>query len=211
MKPSEKWIYDNYEVKDYKNVIPLLKSHYPDEWQDIKIALRNFRLWHSEVIQPGGNQSPVTSRMAYPFEKKGWQEVKARTKSKTEVGPKLGTKKEKVIFSTERSGSTHQIDLYKNTIGIEIMWNSKDGVFSRDLEVFRTLYNVDIINIGIIITRKTNLNAFLNAICITAGTTAKYNASSTHIDKLDEKLNSNGIGFPLIAFGISDTLYDSTK
>ncbi|MEI2440530.1 BglII/BstYI family type II restriction endonuclease [Priestia megaterium] len=203
MLKSEKWIYDNYEVASFKGGLTILKNDYSKEWHNIKLALRYFRLLRSEVMVGGKNKSLITKRIEKPFLAKGWVEVKARTHYKTEVGTGLNTKKEKIIDTAVKDGTTHKIDLYKNKVGIEVEWNSKDGVFSRDLEAFRLLNDMDAIHVGVIITRSSNLQTSFNAL----GVGKKYGASTTHMNKVTERIKSSVTGCPIVVFGITDTLF----
>lgn len=104
-----------------------------------------------------------------------------------------------------RDSSTHKIDCFKNRIGLEIEWNSKDQTFVRDLNNFRILFDLQILDVGIIVTRADELQRIFDSL----GIGSKYGASTTHVGKLLPRLFANGGGgCPVLVFAITPQLYD---
>lgn len=99
----------------------------------------------------------------------------------------------------------HNIDFLKNQVACDLEWNSKDQTFDRDLLAMRTYFDCGIIDVGVIITRSTELHDVFKKILDEKGKSilSKYGASTTHMQKLLYRLDSrrNG-GCPILAIGM---------
>ena len=99
---------------------------------------------------------------------------------------------------------THEIDCFKNQIALEIEWNNKDPFYDRDLNNFRLLFDLQVIDVGVIITRRSELQQIFNAL----GRGPSFGNSTTHMGKLLPRLRGgSGGGCPIVAFGIGRSLY----
>jgi hypothetical protein len=99
---------------------------------------------------------------------------------------------------------THKIDCFKGTVALEIEWNNKDPFYDRDLNNFRLLFELRAIEVGVIVTRGSELQAIFNKL----GKGSSYGNSTTHLDKLLPRLDGGGGGgCPVLVFAISDRLY----
>lgn len=184
------FIQNNYEVTEWHHASAILERDFPDEWSDLLEVLTNFRLYKSHIIEPGGRKSPIANLLDGEFYERNWKETQFDTKI--------------VVDGKERSTPTHNIDCYKNKIGIEIEWNNKDPFYDRDLNNFRLLHELRVISVGIIITRCSALQEIFK----TLGKGASYGASTTHMSKLLPRIRGGGAGgCPLLVFGISQDLY----
>ncbi len=97
------------------------------------------------------------------------------------------------------------MDCFKNRVALEIEWNNKDPFYDRDLNNFRLLFDLRAISIGVIITRKDELQSIFNKL----GRGASFGASTTHMSKLLPRIQGGGgAGCPLLVFGISKELYE---
>jgi hypothetical protein len=112
------------------------------------------------------------------------------------------------MVAQPRSKITHKIDCFKNRIGLEIEWNSKDQTYVRDLNTFRILFDMQICDVGIIVTRCDHLQEeVFDPLGAEIG--KKYGPSTTHIGKLLPRLRAGGGGgCPVLVFGITRNLYD---
>ena len=109
-----------------------------------------------------------------------------------------------IVDGIERDSPTHKVDNYKNRIAVETEWNNKDPFYDRDLNNFRLLFDLNVISVGIIITRCDELQNIFNEL----GKGASYGQSTTHWSKLIPRLEGgSGGGCPVLAFGISRNLY----
>lgn len=179
-----------YEVHEWRNATGVLIHACPQEWEDILCVLRGFKLMHSEIAVGGGNKSKVSDRIDSQFYNLGWEEKQFRTR----------------ILVDDRSydSPTHKVDCFKGRVGVEVEWNNKDPFYDRDLNNFRLLFDLRVIDAGIIITRCDELQAIFNRI----GRGKSYQNSTTHMSKLLPRLEGgSGGGCPILVFGIRKELY----
>jgi hypothetical protein len=162
----------------------------PSEWTDIVAILRDFKLYRSEVAAAGKNRSPISERLDGAFYERGWKEKKFSTAI--------------VLDETRVESPTHKIDCFKRTVALEIEWNNKDPFYDRDLNNFRLLFELRAIEVGVIITRGSELQAIFDK--LEKG--SSYGNSTTHLNKLLPRLDGGGGGgCPVLVFAISDRLY----
>jgi hypothetical protein len=182
---------DLYEVHQWRHACAVLKQDFPSEFSDIVEVLGRFRLPKSGLVKGGGNENPATSGwFGDEFQKKGWKQTEFDVRIK--------------VDQTENLSPTHSIDCYKNRVGLEIEWNNKDPFFDRDLNNFRLLHSINVVSVGIIVTRCDHLQSLFNA--LSRG--KSFGASTTHMSKLLPKIEGGGAGgCPVLVFGISKKLY----
>lgn len=179
-----------YHVKEWRNAAGVLATACPGEWNDIIEILRNFRLLRSQVMTAGGGLSPISQGINAAFDGRGWQEKGFETKI--------------VVGSDEYVTPTHKVDCYKGRVALELEWNNKDPFFDRDLNNFRLLFDLRAIDVGVIITRASELQAVFDGL----GKGTSYGNSTTHHGKLWPRLEGGGGGgCPVLTFAITPTLY----
>ena len=185
-------ISEAYEVHEWRNAAGVLSTAHPSEWQDIIDALRAFEFRRSELLAGGGAKSVIASRVDSFLNGRGWAETKFATTIK--------------VDNVERDSPTHKVDCFKGRVGLEIEWNNKDPFFDRDLNNFRLLFDLRVIDVGVIVTRASNLQAIFRSLGTQVAN--KYGASTTHMDKLLPRLEGGGGGgCPILAFGITASRY----
>ena len=179
-----------YEVHEWRNATGVLTTACPKEWSEIQAALRAFRLHRSEIATPGGSRSSIVARLEEPLKACGWVERQFRTA---------------IVVDDERKDSpTHSVDCFKGKVALEVEWNNKDPFYDRDLNNFRLLFDLQVIDVGVIITRCSELQGIFTDL----GRGPSYGASTTHMRKLLPRLHGgSGGGCPIIVFGISPMLY----
>ena len=181
-----------YEVHEWRNAAGVISTAHPNEWADVLAVLRAFEFRKSEVLRGGGGKSVIAGRIDNFLTKAGWEEKKFETSIR--------------VDSTERESPTHKVDCFKGRVGLEIEWNNKDPFYDRDLNNFRLLFELRVIEVGVIITRASNLQQLFRS--IGSKVAAKYGASTTHMDKLIPRLEGGGGGgCPILAFGITRAKY----
>ncbi|AIK68483.1 putative restriction endonuclease BglII [Mesorhizobium phage vB_MloP_Lo5R7ANS] len=181
-----------YEVHEWRNAAGVLATAHPKEWQDVLDVLRHFDFKRSEVLKGGGRKSVIAQRIDSFLESRDWKETKFETKIR--------------VDQTERDSPTHKVDCFKGRVGLEIEWNNKDPFFDRDLNNFRLLFDLRVIEVGIIITRSSSLQTIFRS--LGKKVADKYGASTTHMDKLLPRLEGGGGGgCPILAFGITNGKY----
>lgn len=183
---------ERYEVHEWRNATGILATAHPAEWNDVVAALRTFRFLRSEVLSGGGRKSVIASRFDGFLTERGWEERKFATRIR--------------VDQEERDSPTHKVDCFKGRVGLEIEWNNKDPFFDRDLNNFRLLFELRVIDVGVILTRSSHLQTIFKS--LGKKVADKYGASTTHMDKLLPRLEGGGGGgCPILAFGITRDLY----
>lgn len=179
-----------YLVKEWRNATGILATACPEEWEEIIKVLRAFRLLRSEVQAAGKNRSPIARQIDSAFSNLGWKETQFATAIK--------------IDDKEYSSPTHKVDCFKGRVALELEWNNKDPFFDRDLNNFRLLFDLRAIDVGVIITRSSELQNIFNDL----GKGTSYGNSTTHHTKLWPRLDGGGGGgCPVLTFAITPALY----
>lgn len=179
-----------YHVREWRNAAGVLQTACPTEWADVITVLRSFRLLRSEVQAAGKNRSPISRQLDGSFYRLGWEEKQFSTAIR--------------IDGREYASPTHKIDCFKGRVALELEWNNKDPFFDRDLNNFRLLFDLRAIDVGIIVTRATELQAIFNRL----GKGSSYGNSTTHHEKLWPRLDGGGGGgCPILTFAITPRLY----
>ncbi len=183
-------ISDRFEVHEWRHGLSILTLACSEQWQDILNVLSEFELRKSDILAPGGRKSSIAARLDQGFYKRGWHEKKFETKI--------------VVDEVVYEAPTHKVDCVKGRVAVEVEWNNKDPFFDRDLNNFRLLFDLRAIDVGVIITRCSDLQNIFNAL----GKGKSYGNSTTHMDKLLPRINGgSGGGCPIIVFGISQECY----
>ena len=184
-------ITNTYEVHEWRNAAGVLLTAHRSEWTDLIEVLRTFKFMRSEVLKGGGRKSVIAERIDDFLAARGWEEKKFETKIR--------------VDESERDSPTHKVDCFKGYVGLEIEWNNKDPFFDRDLNNFRLLFELRVIEVGVIITRATNLQQIFKS--LGKKVASKYGASTTHMEKLLPRIEGGGGGCPILAFGITKERY----
>jgi hypothetical protein len=95
-------------------------------------------------------------------------------------------------------------------VALEVEWNNKDPFFARDMNAFRMLHELDVISVGVIITRRDELQAIFDGLYDAEGVCGrKYGASTTHWGKLMPHVENGAAGScPLLLIGIQPACYE---
>jgi hypothetical protein len=181
-----------YEVHEWRNALPILKTTHAAEWADILGLLSWFRLLKQDILKKGeGNKSPVAKKLDGWLYERGWVEKAFDTRIN--------------VDQVEYVTPTHGVDCFRNRVALEVEWNNKDPFYDRDLNNFRLLFDLRVIDVGVIVTRKDELQEIFNVL----GKGRSYGASTTHMSKLLPRIEGGGGGgCPILVFGISRRLYD---
>ena len=180
-----------YAVHDWRNGLAVLSAANPDEWADITVVLREFRLRHTEIATPGGRKSLIADRLDGAFKRLGWKEKRFDTRI--------------IVDNVEHPSPTHEVDVFKGRVALEVEWNNKDPFYDRDLNNFRLLFDLRVIDVGVIVTRATELSSLFVEV---GRDKQSYGASTTHLDKLLPRMEGGGGGgCPVVAFAIKRAAY----
>ena len=138
-------IRETYQVEERHHACSILRTDFPDQWKDLIEVLREFKLRKSHIAMKGGNKSPISRAIDGLFFKRGWVEKSFEIKVTAD--------------GVETLAPTHHVDYYKGHVAVETEWNNKDPFFDRDLTTFRLLFELNVLSVGIIITRADELQA----------------------------------------------------
>lgn len=172
-----------WEIHEWRHALAVLKGAYGDEWNDLLATLRGFKLLKSDTVQ-FGVRSPVARGLENSLYTRGWRE------ETFEMAPHIG-------------GVVARVDCFKSGVAVEVQWYSRDVSFDRSLNNFRILFELGLIEIGVIVTRCDGLRAILNearGYQVMAGTTRMGNL----LPKIEAGFAG---GCPILALGISADLY----
>ncbi|MCA3623030.1 MAG: restriction endonuclease [Methylobacterium sp.] len=184
-------INSKFDVYEWRNAIHILHSVHADRFREICAALESFTLNHTFIEKAGGNKSPIAHALDEKLLAAGWKEKQFDTRI--------------LIDGDVRETPTHKVDCFKGRVALEVEWNNKDPFFDRDLNNFRLLYDLHVIDLGVIITRSTKLEETLKAV---GRNTTTYGKATTHFDKLRPKIDGGGAGgCPVAVFAISPGAY----
>ena len=188
-------IRQRYVVHEWRNATGVLSTAHAAEWEDIVATLRKFRLYKAEILKGGGNKGNIAKRIDGELFLRGWRETQFHTAIR--------------VDAVERASPTHKVDCFKSRVALEVEWNSKDSVYDRDLNNFRLLFDLRVIDVGVIVTRCTELEVLMIKL---GRKKSSYGKSTTHIDKLLPKLEGGGGGgCPILVFGIGEKLYSEDE
>lgn len=209
MNDLKDWIpekfFKKFEFYNYNHALEILSQSFSVEFNEILKTLDELKIYQNELIENGGNESPIPPKFTAVLEPLGWKEIRISGDLIVKIYPRKGDKKG--VFSSKYTDQKvlenyidgHNIDFVKGRVALDVEWNSKDQTFDRDLFAMRTYYECDIISVGIIITRSKELNETFKKLNISA----KYGASTTWMGKLLPRLDSRRHGgCPILAVGI---------
>lgn len=225
-----------FEVHSWRNGATILRHRHEGAFAEICDVLGEFRLRKShlvktdetgeEVAKGGGRKSLVATALDEPLTELGWSEASFETKIRVEATrraerPKLG-KRGTPVKGTERywepfetvefSAPTHKVDCYKDRVALEVEWNNKNPFFDRDLNNFRLLFDLRVVEVGVIVTRCESLDELFNELLRDkAKARERYGSTTTRMKKLIPLIKGGGGGgCPVVVFGINRNSYDET-
>ena len=187
-----KAVRQNYDVAERHHACAILNTDFPTEWNDLMKGLSQLSLPKTQILTPGGGKSPISKAINGFFYEREWQEkqfdVRVTVDGEITLSP------------------THHVDYYKNRVAIETEWNNKDPFYDRDLTTFRLLFELNVLSVGVIITRADELQQLFDKL----GKGKSYGQSTTHMSKLVPRLHNRASGgCPVLALGMKASLYDS--
>ena len=190
--PAE--LFEKFEVSETHHASSVLFTDFRAEWDDLLGLLSQFVLKRSYIEKAGGSKSDLSADVDRFFYDRGWIEHKFKIE---------------VLADGEKTlAPTHQVDYFRNRVAIETEWNNKDPFYDRDLTTFRLLFELNVLSVGVIITRSSELQD----IFVELGRGSSYGNSTTHMGKLIPRLNNRASGgCPVLAFGIKKTAYDPNQ
>ena len=187
-------VHRKFEIVENHHASSILFTDFRPEWDDLVAMLNNFTLRRSDVLTPGGGKSPISRGINGYFYDRLWKEHEFKIEVRADNAVTLAP--------------THHVDYFRNRVAIETEWNNKDPFFDRDLTTFRLLFELNVLSVGAIITRASELQDIFDEL----GKGRSFGNSTTHMGKLVPKLNNRASGgCPVLAFGIKKIAYDANS
>ena len=188
-----KTVFEKFEVAETHHAASILYTDFRQEWNDLVGMLSEFVLRKSEIATPGGRKSPISLGIDRYFYDRNWVEHNFRIEVSADGNTTLAP--------------THQVDYFRNRVAIETEWNNKDPFYDRDLTTFRLLFELNVLSVGVIVTRAGELQDIFDEL----GRGKSYGNSTTQMGKLVPKLKNRASGgCPVLAFGIKKSAYDAS-
>jgi hypothetical protein len=173
-----------WEMHEWRHALAVLNGAYEEEWNDLLAALREFKLLKSAIVSAGAARSPVSRALESSLYARGWRE------EAFEMAPHIG-------------GAVARVDCFKSGVAVEVHWYGKEMAFDRTLNNFRVLFDLGLIEVGVIVTRCDGLQSIFRE-------TGRYQmaAGTTRIGSLLPKIEAGFAGgCPVLALGASGDLY----
>ncbi len=184
-------VQEKFEIVETHHAAAILQADFSAEWSDLVEMLAQFTLKRSHIMTPGGRKSPISDSIDGFFYSRGWLEHNFKIEVKADGATTLAP--------------THHVDYFRNRVAIETEWNNKDPFYDRDLTTFRLLFDLNVLSVGVVITRSSALQDIFNQL----GRGSSFGQSTTHMGKLIPKLSNRASGgCPVLAFGIKSAAYD---
>lgn len=182
-----------FRFEERNHATAVLAADFSNEFADIVACLTAFTLKRSDITVGGGGRSAIPIAIDGFLVARDWAEKKFNIEITADGNP--------------IPIPTHKIDNFKNRVGVEVEWNNKTEFFDRDLNNFRLLNGLNVLSVGVIITRVSELQMLFDDL----GIGKKYGPSTTHWNKLIPKIDGGGAGqCPILMVGIGTECYDET-
>ncbi|MBO0841220.1 MAG: restriction endonuclease [Sciscionella sp.] len=203
-----------YELRETRNAAAILAATAPTESAELVEVLTDFELRAEDLVDPGGNESRLASRLNRAFRDRGWREGKVDTKITSELVIKAhrpaGETRDQVRTSSVFNEG-YKVDNVKGRVALDIEWNAKDGNLDRDIGAYRALYDAGIIDGAVLITRThDDLRSLAQRLALAAGHSTESarrrlsTTTTTNLSKLEPRMTRGDAGgCPLLAVAIS--------
>lgn len=113
-------------------------------------CLDQFQLVRSEIEAGGGGKSKIARRFDDFLQQRGWAEKSVKVS--------------RTVGDQTADAETHKVDFSKGRVAVEVEWNNKDPFFSRDLNAFRLLHELDVVSVCVLTPVWTSCKRFLIAL-----------------------------------------------
>ncbi|SLN55468.1 BglII/BstYI family type II restriction endonuclease [Ruegeria meonggei] len=144
-----------WEIQSINFADVIIREEFYTELEELAqiLTVSQFSIEDS-IIKRGGGLADQTQELTAALNDKDWWKNNITVSNTIEFQGQF----EPIVSSS----TSHEIDhLKKNASGqliaLEIEWNNKDEFFDRDFQSIRRLYELNVIDLGIIITRSQHL------------------------------------------------------
>lgn len=204
---------DRYDFFEVRSAAAVYRASNPRQFDDLVSVLREFHLYTSDLVTPGGSESEIPKRLNGGFRARGWREARVDTliKLSLQLAPYGGESKREPLV-TEVTNEGYKVDNFLGRVALDVEWNAKDGNLDRDIAAYRALYDQALIDVAVIVTRtQGELRELGRQLGVEAGRSEKEarkilgTTTTTNTDKLVPRMSRGDAGgCPLLAVAICD-------
>lgn len=201
-------VLERYAFMEVRSAAAVLAASNPEMFDDLITVLEQFYVSTDDIIIPGGNRGTIPIKLDHAFEQLGWLPVRINTEFKLSgrVKGRSGA-----LIESEVSNRGFEVDNFKGRVALDVEWNAKDGNLDRDLSAYRSLYDVGLIDVAVIITRDYDSILDLARIDLqdTGAVRRLSSTTTTNMQKLLPRLTRGDAGgCPVLAVGITRDTWD---
>jgi len=146
-----------WEIEDKDNALLIAGSYFKKEFKELDDALSKFTIPVTDFIRSGGNQAEPTKRLKKIVDSFDWGKNNVESETKVVFS-------DKSLEPITTKAVSHEIDHLgtdsrkERKFSLEIEWNNKDEFFDRDFAAVKGLYEMGVIEFGIIILKGDTFN-----------------------------------------------------
>lgn len=211
-----------YEFRETRMAAKILAGTNPDEWSEVLDVLEEFTLSTNDLVNAGGNESSLASRLNGAFRDRGWREGRVDTRIALELALKPYAPAGETGMRVRTTGVANEgylVDNVKGRVALDVEWNAKDGNLDRDIGAYRSLYDSGLIDGAIMITRThDDLRPLAQRLAVEAGfplDEAKKRlgtTTTTNMTKLMPRMTRGDLGgCPFLAVAISADTWEGRQ
>jgi len=144
-----------YEVHNWRNALQVLSAAYPHEWEDLLSVLGQWRF--SPLSDDVRARSTVRrlGRFDRALNVRGWKKRRIMINV--------------IVDEAQHESRTYVIDRLKARVGFEIELSSDGHPFVENLEKFSALFDLQVLDIGIIMTDVGQMRSVLQPLIAGTG------------------------------------------
>lgn len=193
-----------YDFIETRNASQILQATNPEQFSDIVDVLASFTVdVAGDILTAGGSQSDAAARLNHAFRDLGWREASYSTNISSKMILRAPGSPA-IELDHEQEATSYNIDNVKGRVALDVEWHAKDGNLDRDISAYRSFYDAEMIDCGVIITTsQASMRAWvlrLNPESKKFGTT-----TTTNIEKATPRLTrGDGGGCPILVAAIGD-------
>jgi hypothetical protein len=202
-------VHARYLWRETRNAAAVLQASNPEQFADLLAVLDGFSIYDSDILVAGGNRGQIAIRLDAAFAERGWDAVRINTVSRLEGRRKsksFSREYDDHFLTQEVRNEGFEVDNMKGRVALDVEWNAKDGNLDRDLAAYRALYDLGLIDVGIIVTR--DHYAIRDLAGTTLGSEDAFRrlgtTTTTNMAKLEPRLTRGDAGgCPLLGIAIT--------